>query len=82
MHESEASQSCQTQRPQVLQPTRLLHPWEFPGKSTGVGCHCFLLHLELRSIFQDKEKEGLGNPQVTSFNPKLLKWGLLNLTLL
>ena len=21
-----------------LQPTRLLHPWDFPGKSTGVGC--------------------------------------------
>ena len=27
-------------RPHGLQPTRLLHPWEFPGKSTGVGCHC------------------------------------------
>ena len=25
-----------------LQPTRLLHPWNFPGKSTGVGCHCLL----------------------------------------
>ena len=25
------------------QPTRLLHPWDFPGKSTGVGCHCLLL---------------------------------------
>ena len=31
-------------RPQRRQPTRLLHPWDFPGKSTGVGCHC-LLHL-------------------------------------
>ena len=19
-----------------------LHPWDFPGKSTGVGCHCLL----------------------------------------
>ena len=28
--------------PQGLQPTRLLHPWDFPGKSTGVGCHCLL----------------------------------------
>ena len=27
-----------------LQPTRLLCPWDFPGKSTGVGCHC-LLHF-------------------------------------
>ena len=25
-----------------LWPTRLLRPWDFPGKSTGVGCH-FLL---------------------------------------
>ena len=24
------------------QPTRLLHPWDFPGKSTGVECHCLL----------------------------------------
>ena len=21
---------------------QLLHPWDFPGKSTGVGCHCLL----------------------------------------
>ena len=30
------------QRPHGLQPTRLLCPWDFPGKSTGVGCHCLL----------------------------------------
>ena len=29
-------------RPNGLQPTRLLCPWDFPGKSTGVGCHCLL----------------------------------------
>ena len=29
--------SCPTLRPHGLQPTRLLHPWDFPGKSTGVG---------------------------------------------
>jgi len=29
-------------RPHGLQPTRLLHPWDFPGKSTGMGCHCLL----------------------------------------
>ena len=43
MHESESevSQLCPTLRdPHGLQPTRLLHPWDFPGKSTGVGCHC------------------------------------------
>ena len=25
-----------------LQPTRLPLPWDSPGKSTGVGCHCLL----------------------------------------
>jgi len=40
-------QSCPTPRdPHGLQPTRLLHPWDFPGKSTGVGCHC-LLQIEV-----------------------------------
>ena len=29
-------------RPHGLQPTRLLCPWDFPGKGTGVGCHCLL----------------------------------------
>ena len=29
-------------RPHGLKPTRLLCPWDFPGKSTGVACHCFL----------------------------------------
>ena len=37
-------------RPHVLQPTRLLHPWDFPGKGTGVGCHCLLWTYRLRSI--------------------------------
>ena len=35
-------------RPHGLQPTRLLCPWDFPGKSTGVGCHC-LLHIVCKS---------------------------------
>ena len=30
-------------RPHGLQPTRVVHTWDFPGKSTGVGCHCLLL---------------------------------------
>ena len=39
-HLSEVSQWCLT----LCDPldTRLLHPWDFLGKSTGVGCH-FLL---------------------------------------
>ena len=41
--ESEVDQSCPTLwDPRGLQPTRLLRPWDSPGKNTGVGCH-FLL---------------------------------------
>ena len=29
-------------RPHGLQPTRLLCPWNFPGKNIGVGCHALL----------------------------------------
>ena len=29
-------------RPQRWQPTRLLCPWDSPGKNTGVGCHALL----------------------------------------
>ena len=44
MHESEKwkwsrSVVSKSSWPRGLQPTRLLHPWDFPGKSTGVGCH-------------------------------------------
>ena len=47
MHESKTWKwSCSvvsdSSRPHGLQPTRLLRPWNFPGKSTRMGCHCFL----------------------------------------
>ena len=29
-------------RPHGLQPTRLLCPWDFPGKNTAVDCHSLL----------------------------------------
>ena len=47
MHDSEKSKWSRSvvsnsSLPHGLQPTRLLCPWDFPGKSTGVGCHCLL----------------------------------------
>ena len=44
MHESESESEVMSDcsRPHGLHPTRLLRPWDFPGKSTGVGCHCLL----------------------------------------
>ena len=43
-------------RPNGLQPTRLLCPWDFPGKNMGVSCH-FLL----QGIFLTQESN-LGLP--------------------
>ena len=67
------------------QPTRLLRPWDFPGKSTGVGCH-FLLqgtweldHKEgwapknwfLQTVVLEKTLESpLGNKEIKPDNPK------------
>ena len=47
MHESEKwkwsrSVVSNSSRPHGPQPTRLLCPWDFPGKSIGVGCHRLL----------------------------------------
>ena len=54
MHKSEkwkwsSSVVSDSSRPHGLQPTRLLRPWDFPGKSTGVGCHCLLRVKQLPS---------------------------------
>ena len=35
-------QSCPTLWPYRLWPTRLLCPWDSPGKNTGVGCRALL----------------------------------------
>ena len=45
MHSAAAAANvrlCATHR---WQPTRLPHPWDSPGKNTGVGCH-FLLQCK------------------------------------
>ena len=55
MHEREKwkwsrSVVSNSSRPHGLQPTRLLRPWDFPGKSTGVGCHCLLHYMMLQLV--------------------------------
>ena len=59
MHESEKlkgshSVTSDSSRLHGLQPTRLLHPWDFPGKNTGVGCHRLLRTWKLVWSKQDK----------------------------
>ena len=35
-------------RPHRRQPTRLPHPWDSPGKNTGVGCHLLLQCMKVK----------------------------------
>ena len=47
-------QSCPTlcnprDGPHRRQPTRLPHPWDSPGKNTGMGCHFFLQCMKVKS---------------------------------
>ena len=46
-------------QPYGLEPTRLLSPWDSPGKNTGVGCH-FLL-----------QGGNIPNPGIKSVSPAL-----------
>ena len=36
-------------RPHKQQPTGLPHPWDSPGKNTGVGCHFLLQCMKVKS---------------------------------
>ena len=54
-----------------LQPTRLLCPWDFPGKNTGVGCHCFLRSYQLVQAnpcgaLQSMKRKRLAIPEVSN----------------
>ena len=55
MHESESevAQLCPTlSDPMDCSLTKVLHPWDFPGKSTGVGCDFLLHNMSLEIIKQ------------------------------
>ena len=57
-------------RPHGLQPTRLLCPWDFPGKSTGVGCH-FGYSISKKTILEPKQWIALLRKEMASFQEVL-----------
>ena len=76
MHESEKwkgsrSVMSDSSQPYGLQPTRLLRPWDFPGKSTGVGCHCLLRPTAI-NMFKDSWPLVEINPLITSYSRSLI----------
>ena len=74
-------------RPHRRQPTRLLHPWDSPGKNTGVGCHFLLQCMKVKSESEVAQLcLTLSNPMDCSlpdsfvhgiFQARVLEWGAI-----
>ena len=77
-------QPSSTVRPHRWQPTRLPHPWDSPGKNTGVGCHFPLQGMKVKSESEVTQScPTLSNPMDCSlpvssvhgiFQARVLEW--------
>ena len=73
--------------PHRRQPTRLPHPWDSPGKNTGVGCHFLLQCMKVKSESEVAHScPTLRNPMDCSlpgssihaiFQARILEWGAI-----
>ena len=83
------SDSVQSHR---LQPTRLPHPWDSPGKNTGVGCHFLLQCMKVKSESEVAQScPTLSDPMDCSlpassihriFQARVLEWGAIVFSIL
>ena len=74
-------------RPHRWQPTRLPHPWDSPGKNTGVGCHFLLQCMKLKSenevtqscptLCDPMDCSLLGSSIHGIFQARVLEWGAI-----
>ena len=74
-------------RPHRQQPTRLLCPWDSPGKNTGVGCYFLLQCIKVKSesevaqscpTLSDPVDCGLPGSSVHGiFHARVLEWGAI-----
>ena len=74
-------------RPHRWQPTRLPHPWDSPGKNTGVGCHFLLQCMKVKSESEVAQScLTLSDPMDCSppgssihgiFQARVLEWGAI-----
>ena len=77
-------------QPHRRQPTRLLCPWDSPGKNTGVGCHFLLQCIKEKSESEVAQScPTLSNPMDCSlpgssvyeiFQARVLEWGAIALS--
>ena len=85
MYAAKSLQSCPTLRPHRRKPTRLLCPWDSPGKNTGVGCHFLLQCMKVKSESEVAQSfPTLSDPMDCSlpgssvhgiFQARVLEWG-------
>ena len=74
-------------QPHRRKPTRLPHPWDSPGKNTGVGCHFLLQCMKVKSESEVAQSwPTLRNPMDCSlpgpsihgiFQARVLEWGAI-----
>ena len=74
-------------QPHRRQPTRLHHPWDSPGKNTGVGCHFLLQCMKVKSESEVTQScPTLSDPMDFSppgssihgvFQARVLEWGAI-----
>ena len=74
-------------QPHRWQPTRLHHPWDSPGKNTGVGCHFLLQCMKVKSESEVTQlSPTLRDPMDCSppgysvhgiFQARVLEWGAI-----
>ena len=74
-------------QPHRQQPTRLLCPWDSPGKNTGVGCHFLLQCMKVKSENEvSQSSPTLGDTKDCSlpgssvhgiFQARVLEWGAI-----
>ena len=78
-------------RPLRWQPTRLCHPWDSPGKNTGVGCPFLLQCMRVKSESEVTQScLTLSDPMDCSppgtfvhwiFQARVLEWGAITFSL-
>ena len=74
-------------QPHRQQPTRLCHPWDSPGKNTGVGCHFLLQCMKVKSesevtqlcptLSDPMDYSPPGSSVLGIFQGKVLEWGAI-----
>ena len=84
-------QSCLTLCDPIDGSPRLPHPWDSPGKNTGVGCHFLLQCMKVKSESELLSRVWLCDPMDCSlpgssvhgiFQAKVLEWGAIAFSIL